>query len=100
MLDTSWAASEITYFPTISRRKTVYDKYSWLVSENPALIKVSWFSHEIHEEESYPDPTPPTLHTAKPTQLRPLIPKPNPNPTHLHPLDLDPTPPRGSHVLH
>jgi len=41
-----------------------------------------------------------TLHTPKPTQLRPLIPKPNPNPTHLHPLDRDPTPSRGSHVLH
>jgi len=56
--------------------------------------------HEIHGEESDPDPTPPTLHTPKPNQLHPLIPKPNPNPTHLHPLDRDPTPPRGSHVLH
>jgi len=36
----------------------------------------------------------------KSTQLCPLIPKPKPNPTHLHLLDLDPTPPRGSHVLH
>ncbi|KAG1939837.1 calpain-1 catalytic subunit [Pimephales promelas] len=53
--------------------------------------------HEIHGEESDPDPTPPTLHTPKPNQLRPLIPKPTPNPTHLHPLDRDPTPPRGSH---
>jgi len=51
--------------------------------------------HEIHREELDPDPTPPTLHTPKPTQLRPLIPKPNPNPTHL-----DSTPPDGSHVLH
>jgi len=56
--------------------------------------------HEIHGEELDPDPIPPTLHTPKPTQLCPLIPKPNPNPTHLHSLDLDPTPPRGSHVLH
>jgi len=36
----------------------------------------------------------------KPTQPRPLNPKPHPNPTHLHPLDLDATPPCGSHVLH
>jgi len=58
--------------------------------------------YEIHGEESDPGPTPPTLHTPKHTQLRPLIPKPTPNPTHLHPLDkdLDATPPRGSHVLH
>jgi len=28
--------------------------------------------HEIHGEESDPDPTPPTLHTPKPTQLHPL----------------------------
>jgi len=56
--------------------------------------------HEIHGEESDPDPTPPTLHTPKHTQLQPLIPKPIPTPTHRHPLDLDPTPPRGSHVLH
>jgi len=36
--------------------------------------------HEIHGEESDPDPTPPTLHTPKPNQLRPLISKPTPNP--------------------
>jgi len=36
--------------------------------------------HEIHGEESDPDPTPPNLHTPKPTQLHPLIPKPTPNP--------------------
>jgi len=36
--------------------------------------------HEIHGEESDPDPTPPTLRTPKPNQLRPLIPKPTPNP--------------------
>jgi len=41
--------------------------------------------HEIHGEESDPDPTPPTLHTPKPTQL--------------HPSDLDLTPPPGSCVL-
>jgi len=41
------------------------------------------------------DPTPPTLHIHNPTYLCPLI----PNPTHLHPLDLDPNPPPGSHVL-
>jgi len=52
--------------------------------------------HEIHREESDPDPTPPTLHTPKPTQLHPLIPKPTPNPTYLHPLDLDLTAPHGS----
>jgi len=27
-----------------------------------------------------------------------LIPNPTPNPSHLHPVDLDPTPPPGSHV--
>jgi len=31
--------------------------------------------HEIHGEESDPDPTPPTSHSPKPTQLRPLIPE-------------------------
>jgi len=40
--------------------------------------------HEIHREESDPDPTLPTLHIPKPTQLHPLIPKPN----QLRPLDL------------
>jgi len=47
--------------------------------------------HEIHGEESDPDPTPPTLHTPKPTQLHPLIPKPNSTPQiwiRLRPLDL------------
>jgi len=41
MFDTSWAASEITYFPIISRRKTVayMTKNSWLMLEYPALIK-------------------------------------------------------------
>jgi len=42
--------------------------------------------HEIHGEESDPDPTPPTLKIPKPTQLHPLIPKPSPKPTQLHPL--------------
>jgi len=65
--------------------------------------------HEIHGEESDDSDDssriqiqllPPYIATPKPNQLRPLIPKPNPNPTHLHPLDRDPTPPRGSHVLH
>jgi len=55
--------------------------------------------HEIHKEESDPDPTPPTLHIPKPTQLHPLIPKPTPKPTQLHPSDLDPTLPPGSCVL-
>jgi len=41
--------------------------------------------HEIQGEELDPDSTPPTLHI--------------PKPTHLRPLDLDPTPPPGSHVL-
>jgi len=36
--------------------------------------------HEIHGEESDPDPTPPTLHTHKPTHLRPL------NPTLILPI--------------
>jgi len=48
--------------------------------------------HEIHREESDPDPTPPTLHIAKPTHFHPLIPKPTPKPTQLHPLILKPTP--------
>jgi len=60
--------------------------------------------HEIHGEESDPDLTPYihlNLANSAPWSLNPpLIPKPNPNPTHLHPLDRDPTPPHGSHVLH
>jgi len=42
--------------------------------------------HEIHGEELDPDPTPPTLHIPKPTQLHPLIPKPTSVPTQLDPL--------------
>ncbi len=46
--------------------------------------------HKIQGARLDPDPTPPTVHTHKPTCLHPLIPKP----THLHPLDVDPAPPR------
>jgi len=52
--------------------------------------------HEIHGEESDPDPTPPTLRIPKPTQLHPLIPNPTTKPTQLHPSVLDQTPPAGS----
>jgi len=65
--------------------------------------------YEIQGEELDPDPTPPTLHIPKPKHLRPLIPNTTLNPTHLrplipnptllHPLDLDPAPPPGSHLL-
>ncbi len=53
--------------------------------------------HKIQGARLDPDLTPPTLHTSKPTDLHPLIPKPNrlhpliPKPTRLHPLIPKPT---------
>jgi len=59
---------------------------NFLCSTGTETKMVLTAEHEIHGEESDLDPTPPTLHTPKPTQL--------------HPLDLDLTPSHGSHVLH